>query len=72
MKVKFNEWLHEEWEEGMPMNLQEALESAGIPREEWGPLEQKAGRPFYEVTMECEIDTETGKVEILKAYIDDI
>ncbi len=68
MKIKFNEWLHEDWEEGLPKNVRDSLERAGVPSEEWGPLEVKMDRPFYEVTMECELDTETGKVEILRAY----
>jgi hypothetical protein len=30
-------------------------------------LAQKVGRPFYEVELECTLDTETGHVTIVSA-----
>lgn len=30
-------------------------------------MEQRIGRPFYEVALDCELDTDTGRVEILGA-----
>jgi hypothetical protein len=30
-------------------------------------LIEKMGRPFYEVTLNCEVDSETGNVTILSA-----
>jgi len=30
---------------------------------------QKIGRPFYEVTLYCELDTETGEVSLIRAEL---
>ena len=40
----------------------------GFTQDDLEALAEKAGRPFYEIGLDCTIDTETGAVEIVKAY----
>lgn len=69
MIVPFKEYLHEEWEEGMPDNLISQLRKVGLTEEQIEELDQKAGRPFYEVTLDCTIDTDTGEVKLIEARL---
>lgn len=72
MKVPFTQYLHDEWEEGPPRDIIEAVNKDRVSRglqpltrqEEW-ELGDKAGRPFYEIGLRCEFDTETGRVTVL-------
>jgi hypothetical protein len=42
--------------------LRETLEAAGV--EVTDELMDKIGQPFYEILLECSVDTETGTVTI--------
>lgn len=47
--------------------LDEISGQTGIEIDPDGELAQRIGRPFYEVTLHCTLDTETGAVQILGA-----
>lgn len=71
MKVQFKEYLHEENEE-LEEDLRSWLPSdyyASLSQEDIEDLCQKIGSPFYEVTVTCELDTETGEVTLLEAKL---
>lgn len=68
MKVPFTYYLHDDSSGSeraehilsqLPAGLQESHDE-----ESFGEF---IGRPFYEVTLECELDTATGEVTILSA-----
>lgn len=40
-----------------------------VTEEEQAEWCEKIGRPFYEVTLECELDTATGEVTLLRASL---
>jgi hypothetical protein len=63
--VPFKQYMHDEWEE-LPEgggSITDALQEAGV--EITQELRQKMGRPFYEIRLNCTLDTETGEVEIV-------
>lgn len=62
MKIPFTYALHDNYQSD---EMLEVLQDED-PRftEE---LVEKMGRPFYEVIMQCEVDSETGDVTILSA-----
>lgn len=71
MKVKFKQYMHDDWEdiEGMWSFTFKGTEIEHMPSDEREALLQKTGSPFYEITLECELDTETGKVTVLETKL---
>jgi len=76
MRIPFTEYLHDEWEEGLPDELVDKLNEhrattglAPLTHDEMYALSDTAGRPFYEISIPCEYDTETGQVIILAAGV---
>lgn len=66
MIVPFKYYLHgESFAEQFEWTFRDT-ELASLPEDEKDALLQKIGRPFYEVTLECELNTKTGRVRILK------
>lgn len=63
-KLTFTYYLHEVSSSG---ELASYLEGKGLDSR----LAEKIAnsRPFYEVTLECEVDTETGEVTLLRATL---
>lgn len=64
---EFKHYLHET--QGASEFEDELMRQLGITEEEASMLVQKMGRPFYEVTLRCAVDTETGKVSILEVTL---
>ena len=62
MRVQY--YLHDDYSRG---ELAEYFEEKGVPAD----IAAKAAseRPFYEVTLECEIDEETGAVTLISATL---
>jgi hypothetical protein len=62
-KVYFDYYLHDNYSSA---EFRDYMEDQGITltEEVW----KKVYRPFYEVGLSCEIDTETGKIEILSVH----
>lgn len=58
---------HEVWDDPY-LTDQLKLEEEGWTEEEIEALAQKIGKPFYEVTLQCELDDETGEVKIVSAH----
>lgn len=63
-KHRFKWYLHETEHSALAEELSEAL---GIDTED--ELWEKVGRPFYEVTLHCVLDTETGAVTLERAEL---
>lgn len=65
MKYPFKYYLHggKPYEDGDDEWLQAEF---GLPEEVATAICDE--RPFYEVVLECEYDTDTGKTNILKTY----
>lgn len=63
MKVPFKHYLHDDGEDHY-WQLKEATGMHLSPE-----LLDKIGRPFYEVTLDCELDTETGEVTLIGAKL---
>jgi len=63
-KVPFKYYLHDS---SFRESFEWVLKNQDLEVEMTEDLWQKIGRPFYEVTLQCELDTETGEVEILSA-----
>lgn len=69
MKYQFKHYLHDS-EDDFAWHLQNAIpELKELPDGDFAALMQKIGRPFYEVTLECELDTETGEVTLLSTTL---
>lgn len=69
MKVPFNYWLHDDYTRGEfrdEILVNNLHLDAMMSEEELDELMEKIGRPFYEVTLECELDTETGQITLLQ------
>lgn len=70
MKRPFTYWLHDSYssEEFKEVILEDQLELGfdddGNQTLDLDDLMQKIGRPFYEVKLHCELDTETGEVTV--------
>lgn len=60
-KVVFKHYLHDD----EFSSLQWSLGQVGVKLTD--ELYDKVGKPFYEVTLTCELDLETGEVTILEA-----
>lgn len=61
MIVQFTHYMHDDDYD----IFMESIRDAGVePSEE---LMEKIGRPFYEVCLNCELNTETGAVRIVSA-----
>lgn len=59
--VPFAYYLHDTDEyDGM---VEWIAKQTGVPKNH--PCFEDLGRPFYEVGLECELDTETGEIRIL-------
>lgn len=65
MKIEFVHHIHDDEFHGR--ELWATIRDAGYAHEYTEELAQKIGRPFYEVTLSCVLDTETGRVEIVRA-----
>ena len=68
MILPFKYYLHADGEDWSDM-VSELADDAGLDGDEAEALRQKVGRPFYEVTLECTLDTETGEVKLLKTSL---
>lgn len=62
-KVEFTYYLHDD-SDTFEMAADLRSQHPDVFDEE---LLEKMGRPFYEVTLTCEVDTDTGDVVILRA-----
>lgn len=72
MKLPFKYYLHDSYSssEFQEVVLEDQLGlDDSMTKQQLDELMQKIGRPFYEVTLECELDTETGKVTVLDSDI---
>ena len=61
-----SESFHEYWEASFLIDQFKFTED-GWSEEQIEELRLKIGEPFYEVTLECTLDDETGEVKILSA-----
>ena len=62
-KLQFKYYLHDDHDS---TELVEAIaERVGLNGQD--PVFEKIDRPFYEVELDCELDTETGDIKILGA-----
>lgn len=62
--MKFKYYLHDDYDRGeFAQNL---IEKGADPEAARKAADQ---RPFYEVTLECELDEETGEVTLLSARL---
>lgn len=66
MKVPFKYYLHDGYEGSERESF--IADQVGVSRHDEAFWE-KVGRPFYEVTLECTLDTETGEVELVRASL---
>jgi hypothetical protein len=66
MKVKFKYYLHDDYTGSE--RAEYILEQTGLDmtREEFNEL---VGRPFYEVELNCELDTKTGQVTVISTKL---
>lgn len=60
---RFKDYLHGD----DPYEMVEHLVNQGISEDVAERIAET--RPFYEVTMECEFDTETGQVTLIRAKL---
>lgn len=60
VKIQFKYYLHDD--ASFFERLEDLQAQSHLFTEE---LVEKMGRPFYEVTLQCEVDTDTGSVTIL-------
>ena len=68
MIVPFKWYLHDS-KDDFAWHMGKVLDKAEIDIEEHDAILQRVGMPFYEVTLECELDTETVKVTVLKTSL---
>lgn len=61
--LPFNYYMHDDYTHGE--RIQYIAEQTGVDIDE--ELANKIGKCFYEIKLECELDTETGRVTILSA-----
>jgi hypothetical protein len=54
--ISFKQYLHDEWEEG----AYQIVDQTGYQLTETEA--DKLGRPFYQVSVTCEVDTDAGTV----------
>jgi len=60
---EFKYYLHDDYSGGE--RAEHISSQTGVEIEVDSELYQKIGRPFYEVTLNCTLDDETGEVTIL-------
>lgn len=65
MIITFTHGLHDEDSDALRENI-----AASADFEVSDDLLEKVGNPFYEVTLTCTLDTETGKVAIVSAKME--
>lgn len=63
-KLPFTYYMHDE-------SFYERVEDLfpGLTEAQQEDLAEKAGKPFYEVTLRCEIDDQTGEVTLISASL---
>jgi hypothetical protein len=66
MKYTFKYYLHDNYERGELEWFLSHPKFGNLP--EPIAVEIASTRPFYEVTLNCEYDTETGETKILSAH----
>lgn len=66
MKVQFKYYLHDGYTGSERAEYILEQTQLDMSRDEFNQL---VGRPFYEVQLVCELDTETGKVTVLKTNL---
>ncbi len=71
MKVPFKAYLHDDYTSAeLAEEIFDQMNAQGIDlgmdEEE---LMEKIGKPFYEVTLNCMLDTETGAVTLVSAHL---
>jgi hypothetical protein len=64
MKIQFKHYLHDD-KEAWYFAVREALGKEGFSGDELEAAYQKTNMPFYEISFDLELDTETGKVTVL-------
>jgi len=71
MIVPFKYYLHDGKDSSERLeHIREEAAGQGIQIEmDDEELNQLIGRPFYEVTLFCTLDTETGKVEVMEILL---
>ena len=69
-KVHFKYYLHDD-RDGFEESMKYALKQAGYKdnSRSFEKLISKMDRPFYEVTLNCELDTETGEVKVISSSL---
>lgn len=63
MIITFSHGLHDEDFDALAENI--AISGIDVSPD----LMDKIGRPFYEVTLTCTLDTETGKVTVINTEL---
>ena len=71
MKVPFVYYLHDDYNSHELVDeIRSQLSKQGVDLPESDDvLAERFGSPFYEVKLECELDTVTGEVTLLKANL---
>jgi len=71
MKVPFKYYLHDNYSSGeRAYEIAEQVSKQGVQLPyDSDELSELIGRPFEEVTLECELDTVTGEVTLIKASL---
>lgn len=64
-KYQFKYYLHDNYEHPELVDFLSDERYGGVPKDVAEAIADS--RPFYEVTLECEYDTETGETKILSA-----
>lgn len=65
--VPFKYYLHDNYT--YSERMAEISEQVGIDIDLDGALATKIGNPFYEVTLDCLLNTETGEVTLVSASL---
>ena len=65
MKIQFKYYLHDDKESWFE-HIHDVLDDAGFAGDEREEIAERTLMPFYEVELDCELDTETGEVTVLK------
>lgn len=64
-KIPFKYYLHDgESSDMLDFNYPQISSQVNLSKEDLGEL---IGRPFYEIELDCELDSNTGEVAITKA-----
>ena len=67
--VNFKYYMHDDYSSMERMDW--IIEQTGLDltEDEKEDLNEKIGRPFYEICLDCTLDTETGEVQLIKASL---